>query len=103
MGIATVSCQSSKIRKDKGQLQYYANVALKVNIKLGGINHSIEDSNMAWLKSGGLTMIVGADVTHPSAGSITGTPSIAAAVGSVDEKFGQFPASLRIQKSRQEV
>jgi eukaryotic translation initiation factor 2C len=64
LGIATVSCQSSKIRKDKGQLQYYANVALKVNSKLGGINHSVDDVNMAWLKPSGLTMIVGADVTQ---------------------------------------
>jgi eukaryotic translation initiation factor 2C len=64
LGISTVSCQSSKIRKDKGQLQYFANVALKVNIKLGGINHSIDDANMSWLKKNGLTMILGADVTQ---------------------------------------
>jgi eukaryotic translation initiation factor 2C len=63
LGIATVSCQSSKIRKEKGQLQYFANVALKFNAKLGGINHAVDDS-MTWLKNTGLTMVIGADVTQ---------------------------------------
>jgi eukaryotic translation initiation factor 2C len=39
----------------------------------------------------------------PGYGSVKGTPSIAAVVASIDDKFGQFPASLRIQKSKQEV
>jgi eukaryotic translation initiation factor 2C len=92
-----------KIKKEKGQMQYYANVALKVNAKMGGVNHVVDETNMGWLKKMGLTMIMGADVTHPGPGSVKGTPSIAAVVASVDEKFGQVPASIRIQKSRQEV
>ena len=48
-------------------------------------------------------MMVGIDVTHPGPGSREGTPSIAAVVASVDDSFVQFPASLRIQKSKQEV
>ena len=41
---------------------------------------------------------------HPSRlGSREGTPSIAAVVASVDDSFVQFPASLRIQTSKEEV
>jgi hypothetical protein len=45
-------------------------------------------------------MMVGIDVTHPGIGTLEGTPSIAAVVASVDDKFVQFPASLRIQKAQ---
>lgn len=48
-------------------------------------------------------MMVGIDVTHPGPGSREGTPSIAAVVASVDNKFVQFPASLRIQETKKEV
>ncbi|KAH9916915.1 ribonuclease H-like domain-containing protein [Fomitopsis serialis] len=75
------------IRKEKGQVQYYANVALKVNMKMGGSP----------------TMLVGMDVTHPGFGTVKGTPSIAAVVGSVDKQYGQFPATLRIQESKKEM
>ena len=52
---------------------------------------------MAWLNKNP-TMMVGIDVAHPCAGTLRGTPSIAAVVASVDENFVQFPASLRIQR-----
>ncbi len=45
-------------------------------------------------------MFVGIDVTHPSPKSKKGAPSIAAVVASADDKFGQFPASLRLQTNR---
>ena len=48
-----------------------------------------------------LLMIV--QVTHPGFWTVKGTPSVAAVVASVDNKFGQFPASLRIQESKKEV
>jgi hypothetical protein len=53
---------------------------------------------MRWLSKN--TMMVGIDVTHPGMGTQEGTPSIAAVVASVDDKFVQFPASLRIQKAQ---
>ncbi|KAI6021130.1 Piwi domain-containing protein [Pisolithus marmoratus] len=82
--------------------QYYANVALKVNIKLGGVNHLLGDDDVRWLKQK-KTMVVGMDVTHPSPGSHVGTPSVAAVVASVDDSFVHFPASLRCQISKQEM
>ena len=57
---------------------------------------------MKWLTKKS-TMMVGIDVTHPGPGSREGTPSIAAVVASVDSSFVQFPASLRIQQTKQEV
>lgn len=73
LDVATVCMQSSKVKKEKGQLQYYANVALKVNMKMGGINHTLDANSGMWLKRAP-TMIMGMDVTHPAKGvSVTGT------------------------------
>ncbi|KAG5636873.1 hypothetical protein H0H81_006534 [Sphagnurus paluster] len=102
LDLATVCVHSSKIRKEKGQLQYYANVALKVNMKMGGVNHSLDQNSMNWL-SQAPTMLVGIDVTHPGPGSVKGTPSVAAVVASVDAQFAQYPASMEIQETKKEV
>lgn len=102
LDVATVCVHAAKIKKERGQLQYFANVALKMNMKMGGVNHALDQNNMRWL-SQSPTMLVGMDVTHPGPGTVKGTPSIAAVVASVESRFGQFPASLRIQESRKEV
>ncbi|KAG9124555.1 hypothetical protein FRC07_011142 [Ceratobasidium sp. 392] len=102
LDVLTVCVQANKFKN--GQVQYNANVALKFNAKLGGVNHMInpQDRVMAWIRTEP-TMLVGSDVTHPSPGSTRGTPSIAAVVGSIDNMFGQFPASLRLQESKKEA
>jgi eukaryotic translation initiation factor 2C len=102
LDVTTVCVQSQKIRKERGQPQYFANVALKLNMKLNGINHTLDNESLRWLKEKP-TMLIGSDVTHPSPGSVRGTPSIAAVVGSTDINFGQYPASLRLQESKKEV
>ncbi|PCH37525.1 argonaute-like protein [Wolfiporia cocos MD-104 SS10] len=102
LDVATFCVHSAKIRKEKGQVQYFANVALKVNMKVGGVNHSLDQASMSWLNQAP-TMLVGMDVTHPGFGTVKGTPSIAAVVASVDKQFGQFPASMRIQQSKKEM
>jgi eukaryotic translation initiation factor 2C len=107
--VPSVCVQVGKIRKDKGQLQYFGNVALKINMKMGGVNHRLVDPpgsppTLAWLRDPREpTMLVGMDVTHPSPGSVKGTPSVAAVVATIDDNFAQFPASLRIQKTKKEV
>lgn len=78
-----------------------ANIALKVNLKSGGANHSLSPGDLGFLEHG-KTMLVGIDVTHPT-GNLKGTPSIAGVVASIDAKFSQFPGSIRCQKSRQEI
>ncbi|KAF9023414.1 argonaute-like protein [Hymenopellis radicata] len=102
LDIPTVCAHAGKIRQDKGQLAYFANVALKVNIKLGGANHSLDKHSMSWLHRMP-TMLVGIDVTHPGPGSVKGTPSVAAVVASVDIDFAQYPASMQLQESKKEM
>ncbi|KAH9840184.1 Piwi-domain-containing protein [Rhodofomes roseus] len=99
LGVHTLHMQLGKARGDpKKQDQYFSNVALKVNTKLGGTNHLLDDRSMQWLRKM-KTMVVGIDVTHPGPGSTRGTPSIAAVVASYDDNFTQFPASLMPQKA----
>ncbi|KAK0465234.1 argonaute-like protein [Desarmillaria tabescens] len=102
LDVPTVCVHAGKIRKDRGQMQYFANVALKVNIKTGGANHTLDKEGMKWLHAAP-TMLVGIDVTHPGPGSVKGTPSIAAVVASVDPFFAQFPASMQLQESKKEM
>lgn len=102
LDVATICVQVQKLRKEKGQIQYFANVALKLNMKTGGVNHTLDQRNTGWLRQES-TMMVGIDVTHPGPGTVNGTPSIAAVVASTDSHYGQFPASMRIQESKKEV
>ncbi|KAI0267268.1 argonaute-like protein [Gloeopeniophorella convolvens] len=102
LDVPSVCVQAGKIRKERGQPQYFANVALKVNMKLGGINHSVDEASMNKLRQPP-TMLVGMDVTHPGPSTVKGTPSIAAVVASLDLRFSQYPASLRIQESKKEM
>ena len=102
-GVHTICVVGSKLANPKGQDKYFANVALKFNLKLGGINHTI-DSNKLGIISEDKTMVVGLDVTHPSPGSAKTAPSIAGMVASVDKTLGQWPAIIRLQaEARQEM
>ncbi|EKM56707.1 uncharacterized protein PHACADRAFT_141577 [Phanerochaete carnosa HHB-10118-sp] len=100
--MTTICVQVAKIRKERGQPQYFANVALKLNMKTGGVNHTLEAKHTTWLRQRP-TMMVGIDVTHPGFGTVKSTPSIAAVVASIDQHFGQFPCSLRMQESKKEM
>ncbi len=66
------------------------------------MNQSLPNDKMGMLQDG-KTMVVGIDVTHPSPGSIDEAPSIAGVVASIDKRYAQWPASIRPQKSRQEM
>lgn len=48
----------------KANWNYFANVALKINLKLGGINHSLFKLDRLFQGVG--TMVVGYDATHPT-------------------------------------
>jgi hypothetical protein len=100
-GLRNVCVVASKFAKDRND-QYFANVALKVNLKIGGRNQFL-DSSKVGLISEGKTMVVGIDVTHPSPGSSSSAPSVAGIVASVDRWLSQFPAEIRIQTSGQEM
>ena len=82
--------------------QYCANVGLKINLKLGGGNQALRNSDLG-LFADGKTMLVGLDVAHPSPGSARNAPSIAAIVASMNSALTQWPAEIRIQPSKQEM
>ena len=73
----------------------------KINLKLGGINHILDDDSYGLIYEGE-TMVVGIDVTHPPPGN-DGAPSVAAMVASQDKELSQWPADLRINERRQEM
>ncbi|KAI5797530.1 Piwi domain-containing protein [Peziza echinospora] len=101
-GIPTVCCQTEKITKDRNQ-QYFGNIILKANLKLGGRNHEIGGDGLGFLAKD--SIVLGADVTHPTGGnqSTQYTPSISAVVGSYEHTYSLYPGSLRLQESRKEI
>jgi eukaryotic translation initiation factor 2C len=73
LGIHSVCMQLDKAlgRGDpRKQDQYFSNVALKINTKLGGINHKLDAKDLKWLQEK-RTMVIGADVTHRTSHSLT--------------------------------
>ncbi|EGO01883.1 hypothetical protein SERLA73DRAFT_177463 [Serpula lacrymans var. lacrymans S7.3] len=101
VGVATQCLKSSKCFRAKPQ--YYANVCLKINVKLGGIN-TIPDQQSASVLTDprNPTIVMGADVIHPAPGS-EGRPSFTALVGNVDSDAAKYVATSCVQKSRQEI
>ena len=85
--------------------QYAANIGLKVNLKMGGLNHKLKN-DIALLKEG-KTMIAGYDVTHPTnmpeRKDGKEIPSLVGLVASIDKDAGQWPATSWEQASRQEI
>lgn len=102
-GIHTICVVGDKLAKPQGQDQYFNNVALKLNLKLGGHNQLVEPARLGILNED-KTMVVGVDVTHPSPGSSGAAPSVAGMVASVDGRVSQWPGMLRVQgTARQEM
>lgn len=102
LGVHTCCMQWSNIVNDRGTGQLFTNIAHKINLKLGGINHTL-DRNKLGILSEDKTMVVGIDVTHPSPGSASNAPSVASMVASIDANIAQWPADIRIQTARQEM
>ncbi|OTB09514.1 hypothetical protein M426DRAFT_50484 [Hypoxylon sp. CI-4A] len=103
-GIPTVCVLRSNVTKrDGNNLQYFANVALKVNLKMGGINHKL--SNEVNIIKDGKTMVVGYDVTHPTnlQSNAEGLPSLVGMVSSIDTNLAQWPASAWAQTGKVEM
>ncbi|KAK0545225.1 Protein argonaute, partial [Tilletia horrida] len=85
-----------KALNDRGQQQYCANVAMKINIKLGGANWTVPDRDLPGITDE--TMIVGADVTHPVKGTFR--PSIAATVATMNGVRTKYSAEIRAQRHK---
>ncbi|SCZ89482.1 BZ3500_MvSof-1268-A1-R1_Chr1-1g01209 [Microbotryum saponariae] len=97
VGVATQCLSVPKAKR--GNPQYYANVALKVNCKLSGVNATV---NLGPACPPNIpTMIIGADVTHPGPGSFA--PSIAAVVATMNKDFTLYGSRIHVQNSRVEL
>ncbi|KAG0149361.1 hypothetical protein CROQUDRAFT_653652 [Cronartium quercuum f. sp. fusiforme G11] len=97
-GVPTQCLSMDKVLA-KGSPQYYANVTLKINAKLGGLNHVIGGSAPFLVNPP--TMVMGADVTHPGADSLE--PSIAGIVASTNQHGLGYAAEFGVQAGRQEI
>ena len=80
----------------KASMGEIANLMLKFNWKLGGVNWSLNMSEFRIL-GGKTTMFVGIDVVHAPPGAMKGAPSVAAVVASTGPNPGQFPGVIRLQ------
>nr|CAG8437835.1 8491_t:CDS:10 [Entrophospora candida] len=99
IGVATQCIQSKNMLAPKKQ--YCANVCLKINVKLGGMNSFLNPAEIPFI-SERPTILMGADVTHPPPGS-QNKPSIAALCASMDAKASRYAASIRVQHGREEI
>ncbi|KAL8259865.1 hypothetical protein R6Q59_027818 [Mikania micrantha] len=103
LGIVTQCCRSQNVMKLSKQ--YFENVALKINVKVGGRNSVLSASLNGRLPyvTDRPTIIFGADVTHPSKGEDS-TPSIASVVASMDwPQITKYKALVSAQSHRQEI
>ncbi|KAF9896641.1 argonaute 1, partial [Lobosporangium transversale] len=99
IGIPTQCIQMSHTRVPKKQ--YCANVCLKMNVKLGGMNSFLSPQQTPFLAQKP-TILFGADVSHPRPGDTT-RPSIASLVGSMDSKAARYAATVRVQTAKTET
>ncbi|KAF2834100.1 stem cell self-renewal protein Piwi, partial [Patellaria atrata CBS 101060] len=104
-GLLTVCFLAENVLTHKSQ--HLSGLALKFNLKLGGINYTLpaELFNSLYLEDGNPdALILGADVYHPPPDDHNpGLPSAAAVVGSFDNKFMNYLPSLRLQAGNQEM
>ncbi|KAH9938191.1 argonaute-like protein [Fomitopsis serialis] len=101
VGVATQCMKADKCKRAKEQ--YFANVCLKINVKLGGINTIPEPRSVSALTDPhNPTIVMGADVIHPAPGA-EGRPSFTALVANVDSDTAKYVADCRVQTSRQEL
>lgn len=102
-GVVIHCCNLDKITPTgkSADSQYFANNAMKINLRLGGVNQTIEMPQSSLIGAGN-TMAVGLDVTHPSPTDPDKFPSIASIVASTDKSMGQWPGQVKIQTRRME-
>ncbi|VDB94227.1 unnamed protein product [Peniophora sp. CBMAI 1063] len=101
MGVPTQCLKSSKCSRAKQQ--YFANVILKLNPKLGGINSIADPRSVSFLTDPSHpTLVLGADVVHPAPGS-DGRPSFSAVVGNIDKDSAKYTSIMGVQEPRVEI
>ncbi|KAM5584348.1 hypothetical protein ABKV19_003957 [Rosa sericea] len=104
LGIVSQCLEPQKVKR--WNTQYLENLALKINVKVGGRNTVLNDAiykKMPVVTDRLPTIIFGADVTHPAAGDDS-SPSIAAVVASTDwPEVTNYRAIVSAQHHRDEI
>lgn len=103
LGIVSQCCLPRHVYQMKPQ--YLENVALKINVKVGGSNTVLNDAFTRRIPhvSDLPTIILGADVTHPQPGEDY-SPSIAAVVASMDWPYvTKYRGVVSAQTHREEI
>ncbi|KAI0278886.1 argonaute-like protein [Russula aff. rugulosa BPL654] len=106
-GVVTQCMKSSKCFRAKPQ--YYANITLKLNVKLGGVNSVPEPRDVSFLTdSANPTMVMGkhyfaACRCHSPAPGSTDRPSFTALVGSIDNSAVRYVSTMEVQTSKVEI
>jgi eukaryotic translation initiation factor 2C len=94
LGIPTQCVQGKHVGRPKPQ--YCANVAMKINVKLQGVNHHVSPRQMTFVDREP-TIVIGADVSHPRISDKT-RPSVVSLVGSMDPNCATYAATLGFQE-----
>ncbi|CAG8442443.1 2214_t:CDS:2 [Diversispora eburnea] len=97
LGVASQCVQGRHVNNPKKQ--YCANVCLKINVKLGGMNSYLSPNLVPFIAEKP-SIMMGADVYHPGPGSTR--PSIAALCASLDNHASRYASTIRVQSSREE-
>ncbi|KAH9660319.1 protein argonaute 5 [Citrus sinensis] len=103
LGIVSQCCQPRQA--SRLNMQYFENVALKINVKVGGRNTVLVDAvqKRIPLVTDRPTIIFGADVTHPQPWGGT-SPSIAAVVASMDwPEVAKYRGLVSAQAPHEEI
>ncbi|KIK45842.1 hypothetical protein CY34DRAFT_22361 [Suillus luteus UH-Slu-Lm8-n1] len=97
-GFPTQCVRENKI--ERANDQYCANLGMKINAKLGGVNSLPKSGALEKLVSAPF-MVMGADVGHPAPGMIN-QPSVASLVYSFDRNAVRYESMMSVQLPRQE-
>ncbi|KAJ7168225.1 argonaute-like protein [Mycena crocata] len=98
MGVRTQCLRENKLQRANNQ--YYNNVALKLNARLGGSNALVDSPALKEAQALPF-MVFGADVAHPGPGA--NRPSVASLVWSHDQHGAAYCAVTRVQPPRLEI
>ncbi|KAJ7445725.1 argonaute-like protein [Mycena galericulata] len=98
LGVRSQCLREPKLQRANNQ--YFNNVALKLNARLGGANALVESTALKELEAGPF-MIMGSDSAHPGPGS--SRPSVASLVWSHDMHAAAYCAVTRVQEPRKEI
>ena len=91
-----------KALSERGQQQYLGNIGLKVNVKLGCLNHVVHEP--AFQRS--RWMMMGADTSHPSPAQLRMNPpppAYTAIVATWDKACAQYTSVVSAQEAKEQL